>query len=357
MKEKGFTLIELLAVIVVLAIIAMIAIPIILNIINDTKKSSIERSKELYLDAVEQAIARKNLESSFNPTTCTVVENGNLSCDVGDLNVETKGQTPKVGGTITIQDGKITSNTLEFGGSNNSTISKSCRAITGNGTAIGDIINCAGEEFYVMENDGANIKMFARYNLNVGDYLYPGAAVGIQNENVRGATLKDPACRINGTCQNLDEMIQDENVPVYGTVKFSDTAYWGEYSGDISQTAFVYDSRSNVYKYIENYETYLKNQGVKSVDATILDYQYLNQLQTKCLEGNCIFADGVDASYLEGLILSTSYWMGQAICPYTMYGICLDDNCSTTLNSYEQYSYDKAGGVRPLVIISANELS
>jgi len=70
MKEKGFTLIELLAVIVVLAIIAMIAIPIILNIINDTKKSSIERSKELYLDAVEQAIARKNLTSNFNPSTC-----------------------------------------------------------------------------------------------------------------------------------------------------------------------------------------------------------------------------------------------------------------------------------------------
>ena len=44
MKEKGFTLIELLAVIVILAIIAIIAVPIILNIINDTKKSSVERN-------------------------------------------------------------------------------------------------------------------------------------------------------------------------------------------------------------------------------------------------------------------------------------------------------------------------
>ena len=39
MKKKGFTLIELLAVIVILAIIALIATPIILGIIDDTRKS------------------------------------------------------------------------------------------------------------------------------------------------------------------------------------------------------------------------------------------------------------------------------------------------------------------------------
>ena len=40
--KKGFTLIELLAVIVILAIIALIATPIVLGIIDDTKKSSVE---------------------------------------------------------------------------------------------------------------------------------------------------------------------------------------------------------------------------------------------------------------------------------------------------------------------------
>ena len=56
MNKKGFTLIELLAVIVILAIIALIATPIILNIINDTKKESLVRSAENYLRAVEQSI-------------------------------------------------------------------------------------------------------------------------------------------------------------------------------------------------------------------------------------------------------------------------------------------------------------
>ena len=38
--KKGFTLIELLAVIIILAIIALIATPIILNVIDDAKKSA-----------------------------------------------------------------------------------------------------------------------------------------------------------------------------------------------------------------------------------------------------------------------------------------------------------------------------
>ncbi len=67
MKRNGFTLIELLAVIVILAIIALIAVPIILNIIGDAKKESLERSKELYIDAVENAIVKENFTSEFNP--------------------------------------------------------------------------------------------------------------------------------------------------------------------------------------------------------------------------------------------------------------------------------------------------
>ena len=63
MNKKGFTLIELLAVIVILAIIALIATPIVLNIINDSKESSLLRSAEFYLDAVEQSILRATLNN------------------------------------------------------------------------------------------------------------------------------------------------------------------------------------------------------------------------------------------------------------------------------------------------------
>ncbi len=106
MKNKGFTLIELLAVIVILAIIALIAVPIILNIINNAKESSSLRKGELYLDAVEQAAARKNLDEDFNPNTCEVQSDGNLMCDGEELVVEVDGEKP-TDGTITFERGIV----------------------------------------------------------------------------------------------------------------------------------------------------------------------------------------------------------------------------------------------------------
>ena len=80
--KKGFTLIELLAVIVILAIIALIATPIVLNIINDTKKSALLRSADFYIDAVENEIMLENMKlgGNFNPNRCDVT-NGVVSCD------------------------------------------------------------------------------------------------------------------------------------------------------------------------------------------------------------------------------------------------------------------------------------
>ena len=50
--KKGFTLIELLAVIIVLAIVALIATPIVLNVIEDSKKSAGESEANLILSGL-----------------------------------------------------------------------------------------------------------------------------------------------------------------------------------------------------------------------------------------------------------------------------------------------------------------
>lgn len=107
--SKGFTLIELLAVIVILAVIALIAIPIILNIINDSKESSTIRSAENYLSAVELAITRENINEQFNPSECTVQENGNLLCTgyENEISIEVDGEKPEKGTKIKFEEGKI----------------------------------------------------------------------------------------------------------------------------------------------------------------------------------------------------------------------------------------------------------
>ena len=119
MRKNGFTLIELLAVIVILAIIALIATPIVLNIISETKESAQLRSAEFYLDAVEQAIMRKNMSSvgMFKPSSCEVLDNGDLDCEgyADPIEVEVSGEVPEKGSILTIKDGKIDEITLKYG--------------------------------------------------------------------------------------------------------------------------------------------------------------------------------------------------------------------------------------------------
>ena len=61
--KKGFTLIELLAVIIILGIILAIATPLILNVINNSRKESIRLSAEHYVDAVNLAISKDKLNN------------------------------------------------------------------------------------------------------------------------------------------------------------------------------------------------------------------------------------------------------------------------------------------------------
>lgn len=64
MKNKGFTLIELLAVIVILAIIALIATPIILGIIEDSRKSAADRTAELVASEIQLAYSGYMIKAS-----------------------------------------------------------------------------------------------------------------------------------------------------------------------------------------------------------------------------------------------------------------------------------------------------
>ena len=107
MRSRGFTLIELLAVIVILAIIALIAVPIVIHIIDDSKKSSEKESIKLYLDTVEKMVAKEQMnDPTFNPKTCTI-GNKKITCDSEvEVDIEMQGETPK-SGTIFFSNGKL----------------------------------------------------------------------------------------------------------------------------------------------------------------------------------------------------------------------------------------------------------
>ena len=117
--KKGFTLVELLAIIIILSIIAVIATPIVLNVIDEAKKTTAKNNAEAYLNAVTLAIANKNLEmdGNFEPTECKIKNDGNLLCDE-KISVEVKvlkGEKPN-GGTITLKEEKVDNLELMYEG-------------------------------------------------------------------------------------------------------------------------------------------------------------------------------------------------------------------------------------------------
>lgn len=124
-NKKGFTLIELLAVIVILAIIALIATPIILNMINDAKKSAAKDSAYAYQDAAEKYVVMHQMASNGVATEYSVapvesacdVKTPSSECSawINALNATVKGTKP-TSGTITVNGTTVELTNVEFNG-------------------------------------------------------------------------------------------------------------------------------------------------------------------------------------------------------------------------------------------------
>ena len=108
MKKYGFTLVELLAVVVILAVVALIATPIILNVINDAKKSSVKQSAIGYVDAVEKTILEKKTNTDIDYDGKYTIKKDQITkesetasllpiLDLIQLNVNVKGELPNKG--------------------------------------------------------------------------------------------------------------------------------------------------------------------------------------------------------------------------------------------------------------------
>lgn len=161
-----------------------------------------------------------------------------------------------------------------------------CKAIDGDGTNVGDVITLAGEEFYVISNDGTNIKMLAKYNLYVGGYrdkenrnqineYSEGENTGIQNSKMIGGGNEEE--RIDGITQFSDSQTHGKTD--------------GDYEGSIAE------------KYVNDYLKYLIEKAKldsNNVSATLITVDELESLGCSKIDGNC--------SNAPEWVYNTSYW-------------------------------------------------
>ncbi len=125
--KKGFTLIELLAVIVIIAVIAVIATPIILNIIEDTRREAKENSTLSVVKAVQNYYAESQLGTE---------ETLPLTITFPNEDIILSGENPTSGSVTLNADGTYNATDLVINGyiCNSENILAYCKKATSAGT-------------------------------------------------------------------------------------------------------------------------------------------------------------------------------------------------------------------------------
>ena len=109
-KKNGFTLIELLAILVILTIIAVVTVPIILNVIDNSKKGTITDSAYGYKDAINKYYLTKLGE---DPTF--EFQNGTYTRDqLKNMGVTISGQEPHSNSWVEISNNEVINGCIQY---------------------------------------------------------------------------------------------------------------------------------------------------------------------------------------------------------------------------------------------------
>ena len=179
------------------------------------------------------------------------------------------------------------------------------------------------ECFYIISSTDDTVTMLAKYNLYVGGEC-----------NSSCTAYGDEA-----TGKQDSTMIGYGTTPKKGITNFSNTSYWS--STVSSYPAYVYDSNSFLYSYVENYKTYLSTLGVTLNEARLITYEELIALGCNSLNFSC--------SSAPSWVYTSSYWSGSANSSLSVWFVHSDGYFNL---GFDSYGYKNACGVRPVIVIS-----
>ena len=211
--------------------------------------------------------------------------------------------------------------------------------VSGNGTNVGDELKIKDEHFYVISNDGTTAVLFAKYNLEVGsDCILNGPPActeiekpsGIQNNNALGY---DAAASYDANR--------------YGVVPFSSTNYWFEDYSIGGYTIYVYDDNASIKTYVDKYEAYLEDLGLKVNESRLIKNEELAALGCNIDDFDCAVS-----SY--NWVYSTSYWLGSVNIIGDSFVWAVESDGS--VGYFNNPTLNTHYGVRPVIIISSSSI-
>lgn len=113
--KKGFTLIELLAVIIILAIVALIATPIILDVVEDARKSAAKSETSMILSGIQSYCATEDMKVQMGSVQASAAKcTGKSSITAADVATMVNLGNAEVT-DVTVSDGKYTFSVLSNG--------------------------------------------------------------------------------------------------------------------------------------------------------------------------------------------------------------------------------------------------
>ena len=209
------------------------------------------------------------------------------------------------------------------------------------------------EDFYVISDNGTTVTALAKYDLLVGNTV-------VFNDDFSDMTSSPISTSEEGfgLQNNLAGYVEwgSEDMPLNHTIKgvmtFSESRYWVDASNKLlskygtSETAYVFDSNSNLYKPLENYKTYLKGTlGKTSVDVKLMTYE--NLISLGCKKGN-----SNSCTSAPSWVYNINYWTGSQFDSYNIFSMDNEDGSLIKCGFNDMSFY----GLRPVITIKKSEI-
>lgn len=317
-KRNGFTLIELLAIIVILAIIAVITVPIILNIIDNAKKGSVQDSAYGYKDAINKYYLTKladDKDYTMDNKTYTTPELKNLG-------VALNGQEPGTNSWVTIENNNVKTGCLQFDeykvditdGKVETATKGECEEYRVQVKPI--VYSAKGDETPKTVSNPLT-------DLANKDYVTIGEEgfyiISVDNNKVE---LLADTCLVddNGTYR---QKISTEDNSKFITIKFGD-GYWCTSSCQVLKDEYAYDVNGNAANFSGNPYPYVYyTKGNDSNNISNIVNSYVNTLALSATGRLLSYeeAENLDSDIRN--IPNIAYWLGSTKydSPYTNFGI------------------------------------
>ena len=216
--------------------------------------------------------------------------------DITALDLPTTSETLNLAFTVNyVQEDRTGIHVIDNG------VKKPYEVVTGDLQTAGSEVMIGDERFYIISSDEDSATMLAKINISTSD-----------------------------------PPMQSSDAPKVG---FSSTNYWS--SKVSSYPAYVYDSNSRVYNYLENYKIYLESLEAKIEEVRLIKMDELESLgcTRSGTSGSCKSA--------PKWIYETSYWTGSAGSKTSMWFVF---NSGLLRNSGS--SYGTTSGIRPVIVLN-----